>query len=78
MRTAEKKAYLPMAILLGAFLIHGLVPGPDMLNKDLNVTYTIVWSVALANILGAGLCFLFSDQLAKIAVVRHSIIMPLI
>jgi len=67
-----------MAILLGAFLIHGLVPGPDMLNKDLNVTYTIVWSVALANILGAGLCFLFSDQLAKIAVVRHSIIMPLI
>jgi len=67
-----------MAILLGAFLIHGLVPGPDMLNKDLNVTYTIVWSVALANILGAGLCFVFSDQLARIAVVRHSIIMPLI
>ena len=67
-----------MAILLGAFLIHGLVPGPDMLNKDLNVTYSIVWSVALANILGAGLCFMFSDQLAKIAVVRQSIIMPLI
>ena len=67
-----------MAILLGAFLIHGLVPGPDMLNKDLDVTYTIVWSVALANILGAGLCFMFSDQLAKIAVVRQSIIMPLI
>ncbi len=67
-----------MAILLGAFLIHGLVPGPDMLNKDLNVTYTIVWSVGLANILGAGLCFVFSDQLARIAVIRHSIIMPLI
>ena len=67
-----------MAILLGAFLIHGLVPGPDMLNKDLGVTYAIVWSVGLANILGAGLCFMFSDQLAKIAVVRHSIIMPLI
>jgi len=67
-----------MAILLGAFLIHGLVPGPDMLTKNLDVTYTIVWSVALANILGAGLCFMFSDQLAKIAVVRQSIIMPLI
>ena len=24
-----------MAILLGAFLIHGLVPGPDMLTKNL-------------------------------------------
>ena len=67
-----------MAILLGAFLIHGLVPGPDMLNQNLDVTYVIVWSVGLANILGAGLCFMFSDQLAKIAIVRHSIIMPLI
>ena len=43
-----------MAILLGAFLIHGLVPGPDMLTKNLSITYSMVWSVALANILGAG------------------------
>ena len=43
-----------MAILLGAFLIHGLVPGPDMLHKNLDITYAMVWSVALANILGAG------------------------
>jgi len=67
-----------MAILLGAFLIHGLVPGPDMLRQNLDVTYTIVWSVALANIFGAGICFLASDQLAKIALIRHSIIMPMI
>ncbi len=67
-----------MAILLGAFLILGLVPGPDMLSKNLDVTYTMVWSVALANILGAGLCFAFSDQFAKIALIRQSIIMPLI
>ena len=67
-----------MAILLGAFLIHGLVPGPEMLTRHLDVTYTMVWSVALANILGAGLCFAFSDQLAKIALIRQPIIMPLI
>ena len=67
-----------MAILLGAFLIHGLVPGPSMLSSNLDVTYAIVWSVALANILGAGICFLFSDQFAKIAVVRQPIITPLI
>ena len=45
------------AILLGAFIMHGLVPGPDMLNKHLDITYSMVWSVALANILGAGLCY---------------------
>ena len=41
-----------MAILLGAFLIHGLVPGPDMLTKHLDLTYSMVWSIAIANILG--------------------------
>jgi TctA family transporter len=67
-----------MAILLGAFLIHGLQPGPDMLSKNLDVTYAIIWSVALANILGAGICFAFSNQFAKVALIRQPVIMPLI
>src|SRR5215216_318264 len=65
-----------MAILLGAFLIHGLVPGPDMLSKNLDVTYSMVWSIALANILGAGMCYAFSPQFAKLSVVRFSLILP--
>ena len=65
-----------MAILLGAFLIHGLVPGPDMLTKHLNLTYSMVWSVALANILGAGMCYLFSGQFARLATLRYTLIMP--
>ncbi len=67
-----------MAILLGAFMIHGLVPGPDMLTKNLQVTYTMVWSIALANILGAGICFAFSGQLAKVATLRYTLILPII
>jgi TctA family transporter len=65
-----------MAILLGAFLIHGLVPGPDMLTKNLDITYAMVWSIALANILGAGMCYAFSPQFAKLSVVRFSLILP--
>lgn len=65
-----------MAILLGAFLIHGLVPGPDMLHKNLDVTYSMVWSVALANILGAGACYAFSPQFAKLATLRYTLILP--
>jgi TctA family transporter len=65
-----------MAILLGAFLIHGLVPGPDMLTKHLDLTYSMVWSIAIANILGSGLCFIFSGQLAKLATLRYTLIMP--
>jgi TctA family transporter len=65
-----------MAILLGAFLIHGLVPGPEMLSKHLDITYSMVWSIALANILGAGLCYLFSGQFARLATLRYTLILP--
>jgi TctA family transporter len=67
-----------MALLLGAFLIHGIEPGPKMLTEKLDVTYTMVWSVALANIIGAGFCFAFADQFAKIALVRAGILVPII
>jgi TctA family transporter len=67
-----------MALILGAFLIHGIVPGPDMLSKKLDVTFTLVWSVALANLLGAGLCFLFAGQLARIAMVRIGVLAPVV
>ena len=67
-----------MALLLGAFLIHGINPGPDLLTKRLDVTYSMVWSVAIANIVGAGICFLFANQLAKIVLIRIGILAPLI
>lgn len=67
-----------MAILLGAFMIHGLVPGPDMITKNLQITYSMVWSIALANVLGAGLCFAFSAQFAKLATLRYTLILPII
>src|ERR1700694_2119094 len=62
-----------LGILLGAFLIHGLVPGPEMLTKRLDITYSMVWSIAIANILGSGLCFAFSGQLAKVATLRYTL-----
>jgi TctA family transporter len=65
-----------MAILLGAFLIHGLVPGPEMLRSNLDITYSMVWSIAVANILGAGLCFLFSGYFAMIATLRYTLVLP--
>ncbi len=67
-----------MAILLGAFLMHGLVPGPDMLTKNLAITYSMVWSIAIANVLGSGLCFIFSSQFAKLASLRYSLILPVV
>jgi TctA family transporter len=67
-----------MAILLGAFLVHGITPGPDMLTTDLDITYTLIISVAVANILGAGLCFLFAPSLARIALIPIGILAPVV
>ncbi|MFY0691909.1 MAG: tripartite tricarboxylate transporter permease [Paracoccaceae bacterium] len=67
-----------MAILLGAFLIHGIAPGPNMLDEQLDVTFTLIWTVAIANILGAGICFAMAGQFAKIAMIRAGILVPLV
>jgi len=67
-----------MALLLGAFLIHGITPGPEMLTDHLDVTYALVWTLAIANILGSGICFLFANQLASIARVRIGILAPVV
>lgn len=65
-----------MAMLMGAFLSQGIAPGPKLLDTQLDITFTLVWSLALANVVGAGLCFLVAGQLAKLATVRSGILVP--
>jgi len=67
-----------MAILLGGFLLLGLVPGPDMLTKHLAVTYSMVWTIVIANIIAVGACFLFLNQLAGLTNVRGHVLIPVI
>jgi len=67
-----------MAILLGAFLMHGLTPGPEMLTKHLDLTYMIVWSLTLAHVIGAVICILCSGWLAQISRVRPEVLLPII
>jgi TctA family transporter len=67
-----------MAILLGAFVMHGIHPGPSLLGERLDVTYTIVWSLALGNVVGVAICFLFVAQLARLARIPPGILVPIV
>jgi putative tricarboxylic transport membrane protein len=67
-----------MTLLLGAFLMHGLTPGPEMLGKHLDITYAIIWTLTLAHVIGAAICLLASSQLARLAEIRHAVMLPLI
>src|ERR1700682_6225810 len=63
---------------LGAFLMHGLTPGPEMLTKHLDLTYMIVWSLTLAHVIGAIICLACSRYLAPISRIRPEILLPII
>jgi TctA family transporter len=67
-----------MAILLGAFFLQGIAPGPDMLDKYLVVTFSMVWTMVIANIVTVVVSLIFLNQLAKLTLVRGSILIPFI
>ena len=67
-----------MAILLGGFLIMGIMPGPDMLTKHLAITFSMVWTLVIANIITVLLCLLVLDQLAKVTYIRGGLIIPFV
>jgi len=67
-----------MALLLSAFQIQGLIPGPLMLTKQVDATLTLVWGLVLANIIGAAICFLFVTQIARVATINVQRIFPVL
>jgi len=66
----------PMAILLGAFAIHGITAGPNMLGDDAPLLVSMVLAVAVANVIGAVICMGLTPQLAKIASIPATLIVP--
>jgi putative tricarboxylic transport membrane protein len=75
-------ASVTMAILMGAFLIQGLVPGPSMLTPapkgHLAVTFSMVWTIVVANVITVAICFLFLRQLVRITEIRGALLIPFI
>jgi TctA family transporter len=67
-----------MAILLGAFLILGIVPGPQMITKNLDMVWGMVWVMVIANIFGAVTLYPLSRYMGKLVHIRGSILIPAI
>ena len=67
-----------MALLLAALIIMGVEPGPDLILTRADLIYVMIWSIAIANILGASIAFLLSGPISRLAVVPFYKIMPFI
>jgi len=65
-----------MALLLGGLVMIGIEPGPEMVETNLDLTFVVIWSIALANIFGAGICLGLSQQIAKLTTIRYTLIAP--
>ena len=67
---------LVSALFLFALTTMGFAPGPFMLERNADVIYSIVWVLGIASVIGGGLGLIFSNQLARLAELRYSIIVP--
>ena len=70
-----------MAIFIGAIALLGsgqIEVGPAMLKNNLDITYSIVWLLALANVVGTIICIAASGGIAKLTAIRFALLAPLL
>lgn len=67
-----------MAILLGAFLILGLIPGPMFLNQHADIAFILVGASALGSIIATVLCLFLAIWLVRIALIPGDILAPIL
>lgn len=66
------------ALLLGAFVLHGITPGPTMFTKQGVMAYTIILGCLIANIILFPVGLGMTRSVAKIVQVRYTYLAPVI
>ena len=68
-----------MAVFIGAIALLGsgnIEVGPSMLKNNLDITYAIVWLLALANVVGTLICIGASGGIARLTTIPFSLLAP--
>src|SRR6056297_769860 len=64
------------AVLLGGLVLIGIQPGPRMVTQDIDTVYLIIWSLALANVIGALVCVSITPIVSKLTEIRYAVLAP--
>lgn len=67
-----------MAILLGAFILHGLVPGPQLLREDVSIVWALVLALIFGSFLAAGIGLAMSKFIVRITIIRGDLVATVI
>ncbi len=65
-----------MALFLAALVLIGVEPGIGMMERHLDLTFIIVWSLAIANVIGAGICLVLAKPIARLTIVPFARVAP--
>lgn len=64
------------AILLGALLIHGLLPGRELFTTNGNITYSVIWGFIFANFLMGMVGLFVAKYFGRIAKIPNYFLAP--
>jgi TctA family transporter len=64
------------ALVLTAFVAVGIKPGPDMLTSQLNLTFAVIWTLVIANMLATAICMVFAKPIARVCFLPFYAIVP--
>jgi len=67
-----------MAVLMGAFLLHGIPPGPQIVKQRPDLIYLIIYTLFIAHCIGVAMALFVSRWMEKMTRLRSEIIAPLI
>lgn len=64
------------AVILGAFVLHGIVPGPNLINEHIDIVFVIIFSLIISNIVTSLIGITFAEQLSKVTITPINLLAP--
>jgi TctA family transporter len=67
-----------MAILLGAFVMLGIQPGPALALEGMDIVWTLIWTLMIANVLAVAMFFVVAPLFGGLSHIRGSLLIPFV
>jgi len=67
-----------MALLLGAFIMLGIEPGPHMITDEKPLVWMLVWALVLSNLIAVVMFLAIAKQLSLVVRIRGALLIPMV
>ena len=67
-----------MAVMMGAFLILGIQPGPAMITKHLDLVWTLIWALVVGNLIAVSFLLFITRWVAVLTFINATMLVPFI